>query len=351
MVYCSRRRGQALAAYSGSTLIHQILLTALTMVGLLALAAMLGLGIGSESLLPVVWPLLGAVPFLLLREYLRSVSFAHLQIGAAMALDIAVAVLQLGGLLALTHFGALTVERVYLLMGGCCAAACLGWFWSKRQPLEFRRERIAADWRDNWSFARWTLAGQSLSRTSGFLIPWIVAAVHGEAATGVLAACITVVNLAGTFVTGVSNLLTPEASHTYVRGGARALGRLLWQIALLFILTVGGFALAMLMMGNWLAVFVFGDKFAGTGPILTLLAFSMFINSLGLTVGNGLWALDMPKANFRADLCVLVVTMLLVACLIYPLGVLGAAIAILGGTATGALMRAWILQRQLKNVA
>jgi O-antigen/teichoic acid export membrane protein len=351
MIYCNRRKGETLAAYSGSTLAHQFILSAVTIAGLICLLGALSLGAGPAGLSATVWVLLGAVPFLLLREYVRHFSFSHLQMGTAITLDVVVSVLQLGGLLLLAYFGMLTVELVYVVMGACCALACAGWFLTKQQPMRVRSRSVIADWWDNWTFGKWALAGQLTGRAAGYLMPWIIALIHGETATGVLAACITLVNLAGTFISGVSNFLTPQAAHAFAHGGHDALRRVLWRTAAVFLVTVGAFCLVVLLLGDFLAVFIFGSQFTGCGLILTILAFGMLINSLGLTVGNGLWAIDQPRANFAADLCTLAVTMAAVLCLVYPLSVTGAAIAILAGAVVGAAVRGYTLHRLLQTAS
>jgi len=338
-IYCSRRRGRELASYAGSALVHQLALSALATACLLGLAGVLSLGGGPSGLAPVAWVLLGCTPLLLLREYIRSFAFAHLQLGTALALDISVAVLQLGSLVLLACFGMLTVPTAYFVMGAACAIACLGWFLAKQEPLCFVRSRITVDWRHNWSFGKWALAGQLAGRTTTCIVPWIVAFAHGEAATGILAACITLVNLSGTFVTGMTRFLTPKAAHAFAQGGLDELRHVLRNAALVFATVLGCFCLFVLVAGDSFATIVYGGKFAGCGPILAILAFSMLADSMGITAGNGLWAVDRPRENFAADVCTLVVTLTVALCLVYPLAATGAAIGMLAGKMAGTGVR------------
>ena len=71
---------------------------------------------------------------------------------------------------------------------------------------------------------------------------------------------------------------------------------------------------------------------------------------MGLTAGNGLWAIDRPKANLSANAYALAANLIIVACLMKPLGVFGAALAILGGNVVGAALRYRTLRRLLKIV-
>jgi O-antigen/teichoic acid export membrane protein len=61
--------------------------------------------------------------------------------------------------------------------------------------------------------------------------------------------------------------------------------------------------------------------------------------------------MERPKANFVADLFSLGVVVVATACLVPTLGPLGAAIAILAGTATDAAVRMWILRQAMRELA
>jgi O-antigen/teichoic acid export membrane protein len=349
-VYCGRRQGDDLRAYTGSSLAHFLGLTALSTLGLSLAAAGLTLAGGLTPAARTAWVLAGALPFLLVREYARQTALAHLRLRALLAIDGSVAVIQVGGLGLLALCGALSVGAAYAVMGAACAVASLGWFLGGRLPLRVVRARLLADWRHNWGFARWSLSSFLIGSTTLYVLPWAVAAAHGESATGLLAACFTIVNCAGMYVTGVSNFLTPRAARAFAEGGLGDLRRVLRQTALLFLVTLGAFCLAVLATGDLAATLIYGGKYAGTGPVLALLAVNLLVNSLGVTAGNGLWALDRPRANFLADLCTFGVSLTLLFTLVGPLGVLGAALALLAGTCAGVTVRVLRLRALLAEV-
>ena len=107
---------------------HHLGLAAVAVALLTALLGALSFGIGPTGLFPVVWVLLGALPLLLLREFVRRLTIAHLQMATAVAIDAGVALLQLGSLLLLAYCHRLTVMSAYAAMGAACGAACCGWF-------------------------------------------------------------------------------------------------------------------------------------------------------------------------------------------------------------------------------
>jgi O-antigen/teichoic acid export membrane protein len=350
IVYGNRRQGRALATYTGSTLVHQLCLSALSVLALCVLGALLARGIGPADLAPAVWALAGVLPFLTLRDYIRQVSFSHFRLPTVLAIDGSIAVFQVGGMLLLGYFHLLTVSGAYVLAGASCALACLGWFLAGGQPLRIVPQEIVPDWRHNWSFSRWTLAGFLVGTTTPYFMPWILAWAHGEAATGMLAACTTLVNLASTYVAGMANVFSPRAARAFAHGGADDLRRVMRKTALLFAVTVGAFCLFIVATGDLSARLVYGDKYAGSGLVLAVLAGMALANSLGITAGNGLWAIGRPRANFSADVCALVVTWVVLLAAVRPLGVLGAALALFAGAVTGAVVRTWRLRRLLETV-
>jgi len=347
IVYANRRKGDALAAYTGSTLVHQCLLTALMLGALAIFAVALAAGWGPADLLPTALVLLGAAPLILLREYLRQASFAQFQQGAAIALDATSSAIQLGGLAVLGWYGWLSVPAVYAVMAVACGISCFGWFLARVQKWKVESRELLADWRVNWTLGKWGLASQLVGTSTPFLIPWWLALLHGESATGVMAACTTLVGLANMFVIGLANFLSPKAAQAFADSGAPGLKHVLRKASLVFGVTLGAFFLATLVAGESLLTFVYGPQYAGTGAIISLLALGMLVNALGITAGNGLWAMERARANFVADTSLLTVTALGGAVLIAPFGVPGAAAAMLLGTVAGTVIRWLTLWRHL----
>ncbi|HUG89372.1 MAG TPA: hypothetical protein VML55_00975 [Planctomycetaceae bacterium] len=344
-VYAQRRTGRELASYTGSVFVHQGLLT------LLALAAVVGVGLAAHAgfgATILATPgaavaLLAAIPFLLFREHLRQFAFARFRIATVIAIDAAVAVVQLGGLAVLAATGALHVASVYAVMGGACLVACGAWLVLGGRPFCVERLRLWPDWIHNWQFGRWMLASFLVGSSAPYVMPWFVAALRGAAETGVLAACSTLVGLANAFVMGVTNHLSPQAAQAFAAGGTPALRRVLCKTAALFLATLGIFCLVAILAGDSLAVLVYGQKYAGAGAIIAVYALALLASSLAITAANGLCAMERPSANFAADVATLAATVVSAALLVPACGVLGAALAALCGNAASAALRGAIL--------
>ena len=347
MVYCARRAGNSGATYAASSLVHQGILSAASLLVMLGLLAAFCWS-RQPAIPPLVIATMGAaLPFLLLREYVRQFAFAHLEFHVAAILDVIVAVLQLGSLLGLAYWRALTVPWIYGVMGGSCALAGLCWYGVWRPPLKVDLRHVVADWWHNWAFGKWVLASQLLTSVAPCALPWLLNAVHGNAATGEFAACSTLVGFANVLVTGLANQLTPEAATAFAHGGSRALGTILRRALIVFTLTVGCLCLVFLVAGNWLIVLVYGNQFAGSGWLLTILGLALLARCVEMVAGNGLWALERPAANLYGDVANLVVNLALVGCLVGRLGALALAWAALAGSLVGAVVRHKTLTRIL----
>lgn len=350
MVYGNRHRGAALASYTASTLVHQAGLAAVVMLALAGLAAVLGQGLGPHGLAPVTWVLAAAIPWLLLRECTRQFSFAHLQITAAIALDLSVCVLQLGGLLALGLTHRLTAGTAYLVMAGACALSAGGWFLSGRQPLRLSLRRIVPDWQQNWSLARWALAGMVLSSFTPHLATWFLAhQPNGARATGLLGAAATLVGPTNMFLMGMASYLAPQSAAAYARGGSSALSRMLAKGALLQGVGIGLIVLVLVMFGGPLLLLIYGPKYAGGGAVVAAVAGCALANGMGGLAASGLWAMERPQGNLAADVGAMAVTVLCSATLIAPWGAHGAALAMLAGALAGAMVRGLTLLRALST--
>jgi len=347
MIYCSRKQGPALAEYAGSALLHQCVMMAAT-AGVLIIA--LAAGVLPGGVEAAFWLLVVAAPLLLAREFARQMSFAHLDLKRAMLMDMAAATLQFAALLGLAAAGRLTVTTTLATLAIASGLATVGWLATSKYQMVASMRVAARDWLHNWTFARWALASQLLACTAPYVMPWVVAVSHGEAQTGLLGACTTLVGLSNTFLQGLCNFLSPRAAQAFSQGGVKELRWVLINTALLFAATLGALVAIAFTLGEQIAVLLYGPSFAGAGLIIGVLSLSVLANSAGVVAGNGLWAMERPKANFVADLCSLGVVIVATCWLVPTFGPLGAAISTLAGTATDAAVRLWILSRAMREL-
>lgn len=336
--------------YSGSIIFHQLLILLASSLLFAGAAATLHWGVGPANLAPAFAVLIVFGPCLLMREFVRQLGFARLDPATVTVVDFLATALQLAGLAFLLVQKRLGAVEIFVLLGAANFAVSLMWWIAARPTFRFSPARFGSDWKQNWGFAKWALASQVVCSCTPFLLPWILAFVHGEEEAGVAAASSTLVGLSYVFTTAVANLLTPRAARAFAQSGSTALKRVLRNTTGLFLGVLGAFTLLVFWVGESLVCFVYGDAFAGTGLICFVFALGVLLNSLSIVAGNGLWAINRPQANLTADTITLAVTLLAALSLTPSLGVMGAAIANLTGCGVGACVRLFSLRTELAAI-
>jgi O-antigen/teichoic acid export membrane protein len=248
-------------------------------------------------------------------------------------------------LILLRQVGWLSAATVYGVTGVACAVACLGWWMLDRQPIRFSRSRCGEDWRRNWSFGKWAMTSQLIG-LAFYVLPWLLASVRGEAETGRFAACSTLVGLSNLFVLGMNNLLMPKAAQAFAHRGSHGLFMVLRTAMAWSVVVLGGLCLAVLFAGNHLAEFVYGHSYAEMGPLIAMLALATFADAMGLMAGIGLWAMDRPSSSVCGDVVQLITTLGVAVWLVFSMGAMGVAIAMVVGRFAGAIVR-WATLRLL----
>ena len=201
--------------------------------------------------------------------------------------DISIAAIQSSGLALLGWMGLLNVSSAYIALGIACGIPTCYWLLAGRQHMRFDWRLVTKHWGENWAFGRWPPASQLTGRATGYLLPWVLALTHGEASTGLLAACITIVNMGGTFITGVSNYLTPRAGLRLCRGRCGGIEEILRRVAAVYGTVIGSFVIVLVLFGDQIAAFVYGPEFTGGGSIIRLLGVALLVSSLTLLSVTG----------------------------------------------------------------
>ncbi|MCC7424253.1 MAG: lipopolysaccharide biosynthesis protein [Planctomycetaceae bacterium] len=350
LVYSQREEQSTLPGYTGSLFVQQAGFVGVTLAGLAVAAGVLASGYGPQhfrSVLPVV---AAVIPLMLLRDLLRQLTFASLNLPKTLVLDGVASTTQLMLLGGLALSGRLSAMSVFGAIGLSCLLASCVWFCTPTHPWQIEPRRLRADFQRNWTFGRWALASQLIGCSMPYVMPWIVATTDGEDAAGVLGASGTLVGIANMFVLGICNFLSPRATRALVDGGVRELRSVLTRTAILFLGTLGPFCVATALAGGPILSLVYGRTFPGGELILFLLSVNMLANSLGMVAGNGLWALERPAANFKADLAALVATLLAICVLAPMYGAMGTVGSTVFGTTVGSLVRLATLRMAMRSV-
>jgi O-antigen/teichoic acid export membrane protein len=335
MVYAPRLKGEAHASYSGSTLIHQLALCFLIVLGLMGGEIAVRHGVGPRGLGPVLWALAAMATFITLREYARRICFACLKVKRALLLDTCIAAGQIGGLLLLARFGLLSASRAYWLVGFACGIAGLGWLWSERSFYRLRIGESLVDLKRNWTFGKWVFASGLVWAISMNLYPWLLAAFRGTSSAGVWAACLGTVALGNPAVLGVQNFLGPKIAHVYAEEGRSSLRGFVLRASVVVALPMLFFCVAMTSLGGPLVALLYGGKYAGNGLVVAVLAINLAVSIVSFSFSRSLFAIERADVDFVVNFVALFMMVTLGLWLVRSVGVAGAAFGLLiANTAT-----------------
>lgn len=342
MVNFPKRPAEGRAGYTGSTLVHQVIL---------ALCGLLGLLLGAKATTFMAAPFgLGSVLacqaavilFILFRDYARQLSFASLRVPEALGIDSVFVAAQFAGIAALAYLGYLTPARAFLAMGAAALAAAILWCLFSRQEFRPSWGAAKAHWRANWSFSRWIFATNIAFLASNIAYPWVLLYFHGPGANGVLQACLLIgFQLINPFILGLGNFLAPRTAHAVHEGGAPALREIVRKVDLLFLAVVGGYCAALWLGGEWLLSVAWADKYNGNAHVVNYLALGQLFFALTITANHALNALGQPHTAFFALLLAALVTWTAGVWLVWQYGAAGAAGGQALGAATALLYTRW----------
>jgi O-antigen/teichoic acid export membrane protein len=174
-----------------------------------------------------------------------------------------------------------------------------------------------------------------------------MAFVLGSQATGVFAACMTVVHLSNPFVLGVGQVLTPRIAQAWGDNGLREVRRVARKASIFFGLALSGFCIGAFFFGEEALRLFYGSQYEGNRYIITVLSLAVLSFVLGMPAASGLLALERPDAILKANVAGILLTATAASALVYPLGVLGAACGLLCGQ-IGASAGRWIVFSRIK---
>ena len=300
-------------------------------------------------MLPSLIVLLVFMPVLLMRELVRHYCFAHSENTSVLGIDLAISVLQIVALLCFGYFEILSGATVWVAIGIACVLSIGFWYFRYGPKIKLVRKRLKPDLKQNWSFGKWAVSGQFVGSLPNYLLPMLLLMAVGAEGTGFFAACITLVGVANIFNTGMLNFLTPRAAKVYVTEGKSGLKRLLLRMYGVFLVAVGGFAILLTIFGSYLSVKLFGPNYHGLQTVMILLAIAKLFEGFSHTASGGLFAMEKIKANFGADVILMLVTISAALLLIKPYGVEGAAWTTLIGAVVGSGLRSGLLIKFLNE--
>jgi O-antigen/teichoic acid export membrane protein len=337
--------------HAGSLLIHHACLAILATLGLAIVGVALSVSGISSQLACLAYVVAATLPFVLLREFARRYAFAQLDVSRALLIDASVAVLQLGSLVLLSLTGSLSAATAFAGVGIACAATSWVWLVSARAGFVIRWPQVIPQLGRNWPLAKWFCGTQLVEVVSQFAVYWLLSLLVSTAATGVYAACSTVVLLANPFIQGLSNVVIPESARAFAAGGGPELQRVVRKITFALGIFLSVYLLGVILLGETIVAWLYDDPaFANHGHLINVLSISTITLALGIGCGHGLKAMGHPQWNFAAGLLDLAVMLLTAVPLAWMFGMIGGAYCLLCGSVVGTATRFLAFSRLVGQV-
>jgi O-antigen/teichoic acid export membrane protein len=282
------------------------------------------------------------------REFARQAAYAELKFQQALALDICVSVLQLSGIVLFAMQETLTASLAFAAAGIACGAGILGWLLSNWSELRFIPVGVWNDFVKNWYYGRWLFGSGLLWQLSGSFYPWIIISVHGAAEAGMLAAAHGVVAFYNPVMLALYNEAAPKISRSFADGGVDALRETIAATAKRCFLAALPLFLVFVLFGDRLVILVYGEKFAGCGVVVGLLALGALIVALGYAFPYGLLAIGKPRLDFVGNLASFLVFVILGIWAVRMYGAVGAGIGTVAASIVKALVTGTSFQMSIR---
>jgi len=321
-------RKEERAKYKGSSILHEMLLVSLGSVVLLYIG-LCGSGRSGGDLRAILLTLSLVSGVICFRDFARRISYAELHFGFALVLDGILSLLQFLsiGILAWQHW--LTASRALLAVGLASTCASAMWVIVNWKTLSFSVSHAIASFRITWGLGRWLLASSVLWSLSVDQYPWLITLFRAPADAAIWASGFGVMAFLNPIVLALNNDAAPRISNDYAAHGLAGLSRSVNRTATVAALLTLPIFIFLLIFGSRLVELIYGPKFSGAGPIVTLLSLGVWFYAIGLSFPYGMLTLKRAEVDFAINLACIASFLAVGIWLVCLDGVLGAAYSFL----------------------
>jgi O-antigen/teichoic acid export membrane protein len=280
------------AVFAGSATVHALVIALAISAVVLLVGLVPALGISNSAWFgPMCLALVPFTVMMIVREHVRRISLANLQLGDLLLIDAPIAVTQLVILVWLANVGKLSAVTALLAIALASGGAVV-WLARRRDRFQFDRERVMVHWGYNQRFGRWLLFVSIMWLLGDSSFRWLVGSLHGLESLGQFAAAQTMVLFINPFLLSANNLLQALASHHLAGSGSHELRRLVVRGTLMIAVWAGAAFLVLAAVGGPCVTLVFGHEYAGLGRVVATLCLGMFARFLAMPIEAAMVALE-----------------------------------------------------------
>jgi len=322
------------AAQCSSAAVFCALIGLAAVLAALIVAAAVALRSGDLDLIAVIVVVTLLLPVMIMREFVRRVLFADMNVSWVFLLDVQWALLLLFVLGWFSVSGVLSAVTVFL---GILLAALVpypAWLLANRHRFgSMTLAKLRLEAKRYWKFSRWIFATQISDIAQGHGIVWLVAAFGGPGAAGIFAACNSLSMVTNPLIIGFGNYLLPRTADARHRNGIDEVLQVVRKATMFLVVGAGGICAVLAAFGEPLVEILYQPgNMEHVAAVVAFLALARFLSASGFAVDNGLMVIGRPDINLTASLTGLICTMGLSAMLLPAWDLTGAALAVTIGT-------------------
>lgn len=271
--------------------------------GVVSSLALLAVGLALLELVPQRGPLAGllislspCMPFLLVREHIRILCLASLRLTEALAFDVIVCCVQLGGALWLFRAERLTSTTAFIV-SAAAGSLSFGWIVLRRAVFQWRPGTLGADWRRTWRIARWITPTAVMQQIGSQTPRWFLEAIYGLKEMGLFVSAQTVIQFANPLLLGNANYFGPSSASLYAKHGRHELWRYTVRNTIFLSALIVGAVLAATYLGPAFIQWSYGGSFLVSSALILLLSLGMLLEVLLMPVDFAMLTLGRPSVS------------------------------------------------------
>lgn len=351
-IYSAGLEETELKVFTGSTLIHQLVLSVLC-AGLLGAVAevLFTFKIGVIGLSPVLGVIALFTVFILLREYWRRLFILKGWMWSVVIFDVGIVFIQVAAIIALIYYGKVSAVMAHAFIGIVCACFAAPLLLILRKYYAISMRSIWADFKTNLQVGGWLVINSVLWSIGNYAYPWLLAMMHGSKATGIWAACMSIISIVGVALGGILNVLTPNIARAHAEREFADFRRYIHNACINYVAFALALAYLPVFFGELLISMIYGSAYGDTNLIIGVLALNAIFGTVTGCFGRGLMVIGHAKWDFVFNVATLVFVFTFGWWSTSNYGVLGAAIGLTAANGIATLMRfiafEWISQRLL----
>jgi len=330
-IFRARLHGDEHHYYSGAALFQSATWAAAVAIMLAVVALSLYLVRGDDSFARVVAAFMLMSPLSLLREFGRRYLFANMQVGRVVVMSLAASMTQIIALAFFAYTSSLSAATALFAMGFGNGVTAFGWLLLSCRTFHFDHGRSSNFFIKNWLLGRWQLGIEATAILSANVMPWFIVFFLGTTATGIFAACDSILRLANPVSIAIRNVFTPKVAIDHSNAGKSAVRRTVWKVTGFLTLFQCVFFILLAVAGEQILKWSFGAAYGAYWSVLVALAFNQLLAKVALAPGRALFLVDHANIVLWAEVTALAISLVAATILTPPFGVLGAALSLVAG--------------------